>query len=61
MVKSYCLKERKLTKNVNPKIAKTKNNRLMEVSKCASSGAKRLGSLKMIELIQHLIYDYLLY
>ena len=46
MVKSYCLKERKLTENVNPNIVKTKNNRLMELSKCASCCVKKLGSLK---------------
>ena len=33
MAKSYCLKERKLTENVNPRIVKTKNNRLMELAK----------------------------
>ena len=27
MVKTYCLKERKLTENVNPKIVKTSNGR----------------------------------
>ena len=41
MAKSYCLKERKLTENVNPRIVKTKNNRLMELSKCASCGVKK--------------------
>ena len=41
MVKSYCLKERKLTENVNPKISKTKNNRSMKLSKCASCGVKK--------------------
>ena len=45
MVKSYCFKERKLTENVNPRIVKTKNNRLIELSKCASCDIKRLGLL----------------
>ena len=45
MAKSYCLKERKLTENVNPRIVKTKNNRLIELSKCASCAAKKPGSL----------------
>ena len=46
MVKSYCLKERKLTENMNSKIIKTKNNRLMEVSKCASCGVKKARFVK---------------
>ena len=41
MVKSYCLKERKLTENVNPKIVKTKNNGSMEISKFAGCGVKK--------------------
>ena len=51
MVKSYCLKERKLTENVNSKIVKTKNNRLMEVSKCASCGVKKARFIKKIILL----------
>ena len=32
---SYCLSCKKDTKNINPKIVRTKNNRLMMLSKCA--------------------------
>ena len=46
MVKSYCLKERKLTENVNLRIVKTKNNRLMALSKRASCGAKKATFVK---------------
>ena len=46
MAKSYCLKERTLTENVNPKIVKTKNNRLMELSKCASCGVQKAMFIK---------------
>ena len=46
MVNGYCLKERKLTENVNPKIVKTKNNRLMELSKCASCGVQKATFFK---------------
>ena len=46
MVKSYCLKKRKHTENVNPKIVKTKNNRLMEASKCASCSVKKARFIK---------------
>ena len=45
MVNNYCLKKGNLTKSVSPKIVKTKYNRLMKVSKCASCGVKKLGSL----------------
>ena len=33
MVKTYCLKERKLTENVYPKIVKTSNGRKIEESR----------------------------
>ena len=46
MAKTYCLKERKLTENVNPKIVRTKSNQLMELSKCASSGVKKARFIK---------------
>ena len=32
---SYCLSCKKDTENINPKIVRTKNNRLMMLSKCA--------------------------
>ena len=31
---SYCLSSKKDTKNINPKVARTKNNRLMMLPKC---------------------------
>ena len=34
-MKSYCLKCKKDTENINPKISKTSNNRIMVLSKCA--------------------------
>ena len=46
MIKSYCLKERNFTENVNPKIVKTKNNLLMEASKCASCSIKKARFIK---------------
>ena len=48
MAKSYYQKERKLTENVNPRIVKTKNNPLMELSKCASCGVKKAMFIKPI-------------
>ena len=47
MVKTYCLKERKLTENINPKIIKTENGRLIERSKCASCGVNKARFIKM--------------
>ena len=32
---TYCLSCKKYTKNIDPKVLKTKNNRLMMLSKCS--------------------------
>ena len=34
-MKSYCLKCRKDTENINPRVSKTSNGRTMVISKCA--------------------------
>ena len=34
-MKSHCLKCKKDTENINPKISQTSNNRIMVLSKCA--------------------------
>ena len=39
-MKSYCLKCRKYTENVNSKVSKTSNNRTMILSKRAKCGTK---------------------
>ena len=41
MLKIYCLKERKHTENINPKVIKTENGGLIERSKCASCGVNK--------------------
>ena len=41
-MKSYCLKYRKDTENVNPQASKTSNNRTMVLSKCAKCGSKKI-------------------
>ena len=41
-MKSYCLKCRKNTKNINPKVSKTSNGRTMLLSKCAISNKKKI-------------------
>ena len=41
-MKSYCLKCRKDTENINPRVSKTSNSRTMVLSKCAISDSKKL-------------------
>ena len=40
-MKSYCLKCRKNTENINPRVSKTSNGRTMVLSKCAICGSKK--------------------
>ena len=40
-MKSYCLKCRKDTENVNPKVSKTSNRRTMLLSNCAICNGKK--------------------
>ena len=46
-MKSYCLKCKKDTENINPRVSKTSNNRTMILSKCAKCGSKNQDSLKI--------------
>ena len=45
-MKSYCLKCRKDTENINPKISKTSNGRTMVLSKCAICSSKKSRFIK---------------
>ena len=45
-MKSYCLKCRKNTENINPRVSKTSNGRTMVLSKCAICGSKKLRFIK---------------
>ena len=45
-MKSNCLKCRKDTENINPKISKTSNNRTMVLSKCAIYGSEKSRFIK---------------
>ena len=45
-MKSYCLKCRKDTQNINSRVSKTSNNRTMILSKCAKYGSKKSGFIK---------------
>ena len=40
-MKSYCLKYRKDTENINPKISKTSNGRTMVLSNCTICSSKK--------------------
>ena len=40
-MKTYCIKCRKDTENIDPKIVRTKNNRLVMQSKCSVCGIKK--------------------
>ena len=42
----YCLKCRKNTKSKNPKVGRTKNGRIMLLSKCAVCDSKKLKFIK---------------
>ena len=45
-MKSYCLKCRKDTENINPGVSKTSNNRTMVLLKCAICGSKKSRFIK---------------
>ena len=45
-MKSYCLKCRKNTENINPRVSKTNNGRTMLLSKCAICDSKKLRIIK---------------
>ena len=46
-LKSYCLKCRKNTENINPRVSKTGNGRTMLLSKCAICVVKNQDLLKI--------------
>ena len=45
-MKSYCLKCRENTENINPRVSNTSNGRTMVLSKCAICGSKKLRFIK---------------
>ena len=46
MVKTYCLKEKIATERSDPKIIRTKNNRVMERTVCKSCGSYKYRFIK---------------
>ena len=45
-MKSYCLKCRKNTENINPRVSRTINGRTRILSKCAICGSKKSRFIK---------------
>ena len=45
-MKSYCLKCRKDTENINPRVSKTSNGKTMLLSKCATCDGKKSRFIK---------------
>ena len=45
-MESYCLKCKKNTENINPKVSATSNGRAMILSKCAISGSRKSRFIK---------------
>ena len=45
-MKSYCLKCRKDTENINSKVSNTSNGRIMILSKCTICGSKKSRFVK---------------
>ena len=43
---SYCLKCKKYTESINPKVLKTTNGKMMILSKCAICGSKKSKFIK---------------
>ena len=48
-MKSYCLKCKKNTENINPSVSKTSNGRTMVLWKCAICGSKKSRFIKIQE------------
>ena len=45
-MKAYCVKCKKYTENIDPKIIRTKNSRLVMQSKCSVCGIKKSRFIK---------------
>ena len=48
-MKTYCIQCRKDTENIDPKIVRTKNNRLVMQPKCSACGMKKSKFVKKQE------------
>ena len=50
---SYCLKCKKNTERINPKVSKTTNGKLMILSKCTICGSKKSKFIKEQQAKEH--------
>ena len=48
-MESYCLKCKKYTKNINPQVSSTSNDKLMILSKCDICGSEKSKFIKKQE------------
>ena len=48
-MKSYCLKCKKDTENINPRVWNTSNSKIILMSKCAKCGSKKSRFIKNYE------------
>ena len=48
-MESYCLKCKKYTKNINPRVSSTSNGKVMILSKCAICNSKKSKFIKKQE------------
>ena len=53
---TYCLSCRKYTKNINPRIVKSKNNRLMIQSNCAIAQYEIVKNLDLLKNTKRVDY-----
>ena len=49
MILSYCLKCKKNTESINPRVSKTTNSKTMMLSKCAIYGSKKSKCIKELQ------------
>ena len=47
---SYCLKYKKMTESINPRVSRTSNNETMLLSKCTTCGTKKWKLIKEQEV-----------
>ena len=45
-MESYCVRCKKYTKNINPRVSNTSNGKTMMLSKCATCGSKKSRFIK---------------
>ena len=49
-MESYCVRCKKYTKNINPRVSNTSNGKTTILSKCAECGGKKLRFIKNQEV-----------